>query len=105
MDEKFIGCKCKIATYQSKMDLVNLLININNQNNEAALQNFELLQEILYGKRKYTVFPRINSFERYDDDEFTSRYRLNKNQVNSLYDMLDGENDIVDLRFAVKRNY
>lgn len=79
------------------MDLVNLLNNLNNQNNETnenVLRNFYFLQENVYGKRKYTVFPRIDPFERFDEEEFRDRFRLNKDQVNALYNTIDGDNTL-----------
>lgn len=82
------------------MDVINLLNNINNQinvTNQMMLENFEFLERSIYGTRKHTVFPRVNPFDRYDDNEFCRRYRLSKEQVNQLYDMIDGENSLEPL--------
>lgn len=44
--------------------------------------------------RKYNVQNRIDPFEIYDDAEFTRRYRMSKEQVQSLYEMIDGQNTL-----------
>lgn len=76
------------------IELFNLL---NDQNNANTIENIRLLQELenVQMNRRYKVFPRIDPFSRFNDDEFRRRYRMNKQLVNQLFDMLDG-NDTLD---------
>lgn len=58
------------------------------------IRNFEFLEEVRDIKRKYKVLPRINPFQRFDDDEFKRRYRLSKEQVNHLFELIDDGNTL-----------
>lgn len=44
--------------------------------------------------RKYKVQSRIDPFEIYDDLEFQQRYRLSKQLVWTLYELIDGQNTL-----------
>lgn len=64
---------------------------------ETATQNlienqlaFEMIDAIV-PKRKYTVHDKLNPFKEYDERQFASRYRLTKDQVQNLYESLDGQ--------------
>lgn len=72
----------------------NICDDYNNILNEQMIQNFDFLEEFRNVKRKYTVLLRINPFHRFDDDEFKRRYRFSKEQVNRLYELIDGENTL-----------
>lgn len=66
---------------------------LNDQNNANMIQNIQFLQELrnLRMSRKYKVFPRIDPFLRFDDEEFKRRYRMSQQLFNQLFEMLDGE--------------
>lgn len=80
------------------MDEINNMFqmfdNQNNIMNENMFHNFELFEAMPNNNenrnRKYTVYPRIDPFIRYNDNDFRERYRLTKEQVNDLFDLLDG---------------
>lgn len=80
------------------MDEINNMFQLfNEQNNiinENVFQNFDLLERMNNNyenrNRKYTIFPRINAFIRFVDEDFRRRFRMSKEQVNVLFDLLDG---------------
>lgn len=69
-------------------DINDIAVN-NFFQNQVLLDNLILNAEI---KKKYTIRNRIDPFEEYDDDEF--RRRLSKEQVNNLYELIDGQNTL-----------
>lgn len=73
------------------MDEINNMFQLFNEN---VFQNFELLDRMNNNyeniNRKYTIYPRINPFIRFGDDDFRKRFRMSKEQVNVLFDLLDG---------------
>lgn len=71
-------------------DINDIAVN-NFFQNQVLLDNLILNAEI---KKKYTIRNRIDPFEEYDDDEFRRRYRLSKEQVNNLYELIDGQNTL-----------
>lgn len=71
-------------------DINDMAVN-NYIQNRVLLDNLILNAEI---RRKYTVRNRIDPFQEYDDDEFKRRYRLSKEQVNNLYELIDGRNTL-----------
>lgn len=67
--------------------------NIMNENMLLNIEQFEAIHgdnENENRNRKYIVYPRIDPFVRYNDNDFMDRYRLTKEQVNDLFDLLDG---------------
>lgn len=62
----------------------------NNIQNEQVFEVFDMINL----KRKYTVQERVDPFSKYDEAEFSRRYRLSKIQVRKLYDLLDGVNTL-----------
>lgn len=92
--------RVKHSLFSSKMDgeefeLHNLLNEIDNENN---LINIQIMEGMIYNnvpiRRKYHVRKRLNPMEDYDDDEFKRRYRFTKNQVQELYNLVDGQNTL-----------
>lgn len=65
---------------------------INNYFRNVDLLNLVDLVEM--PKRKYKVQNRIDPFEIYDDLEFKQRYRLSKQLVWRLYELIDGQNTL-----------
>lgn len=61
--------------------------NVNNLNN---INMIHFVEEVENPKRKYKVQKRIDPFEIYDEDEFKARYRLSKELVWKLYNLIDG---------------
>lgn len=71
----------------------------NQANFDNNIQNLEMLEvsNAMPTTRKYTVRKRIDPFTFYDNDEFKKRYRLTKDMVELLYNMIDGENTLEPL--------
>lgn len=78
------------------MDRTNGLFQLfneqNNMVNQFMLQNFDFLENINDENttRKYTVFPRVDPFIRYNDNDFRNRFRMSKECVHQLFNLLDG---------------
>lgn len=69
-------------------DLYEIIDNINNQNNLLILQYFRATVE--RRKRKYVVRKRLDPFLDFDDQEFERRFRFSKNQVENLFNLING---------------
>lgn len=63
----------------------------NNINNTQNMEMFNAVNIFIQRKRKYTVRQRIDPFTYYDEDEFKRRYRMSKNLVEMLYNLIDGQ--------------
>lgn len=57
-----------------------------------SVELFQMLEDVNFFKRNYTVRPRLDPFVEYDEREFERRYRLSKALVKKLYLLLDSEN-------------
>lgn len=84
-------------------ETIDLFNRFNDLNNANIIRHMQSLRELgnLRRNRKYKIFPRIDPFSRYDDNEFRSRYRMTKQVFNQLFEMLDGQNTLNPL----VRNY
>lgn len=80
------------------IDLNNLLNQINNENNSNNSFNIRLIEEVLneniHLRREYHIKERLNPFEKYDENEFRRRFRFTKNEVQQLYNSIDGDNTL-----------
>lgn len=78
-------------------EVMDFLRETANQNLIQNQLNFDMIEAIV-PKRKYTVHEKLDPFKTYDEKQFTSRYRLTKNQVINLYESLDGQRTLEPLQ-------
>lgn len=74
--------------------LNNLWGYFDNLNN---LSNWKLLNSLKRGvkhRKKYRVRERINPMIDYDRDEFKQRFRFYKDEVEYIYNLIDGSNTL-----------
>lgn len=80
------------------LEVLNLLNVMNNQNNVENLLNFHIIEQIMpeniHLRKTYRIKKRIHPFEDLDDNEFKRRFRFSKNEVHTLYDLIDGANTL-----------
>lgn len=80
------------------IELNNLLNQINNENNLNNLFNIRIIGEVLneniHLRRVYHIKERLNPFDKYDEHEFRRRFRFTKNEVQQLYNLIDGDNSL-----------
>lgn len=62
-----------------------------------AQEMFAMFDMFENTKRKYTVHERVDPFLKYDYSEFERRFRMSKQLVIHLYDLLDGRRTLEPL--------
>lgn len=87
---------------QEVLDFIEEINEMNLANNQN-IQDIILAHNALPMKRKYTVQTRIDPFQIYDEVEFKRRYRLTKAQVNTVYNLIDGDRTLESL--IVRENF
>lgn len=76
------------------LELNNLLNNINNYNN---LLNFKILNILRRGKNFPTrnrIRTRVDPMNEFNDRDFKNRFRFYKNEVQYIYNSIDGPNTL-----------
>lgn len=79
---------------EEDFELNNLLNNINNENNLLNLQFMEVLRRGNDFRRRNRIRRRIDPMMEYNSRDFKRRFRLYKDEVEYLYNLIDGANTL-----------
>lgn len=79
---------------EEDFELNNLINNINNENNLLNIQFMAVLRRGNNFRRRNRVQRRINPMVECNRREFKRRFRFHKNEVEHLYNLIDGRNTL-----------
>lgn len=71
-------------------DLLNDINNFDTQNNFFTRQQLDV-------GRKYRIRPRLNPIAYFDEEEFERRFRFSKNEVEEIYNLINGQQTLEPL--------
>lgn len=79
---------------EEDLEINNLLNNINNYNNLLNLQILEILERGNSFPKKNRVRRRNDPMIEFNNRDFKNRFRFYKNEVNNIYELIDGSNTL-----------
>lgn len=79
---------------EEDFELNNLINNINNESNSLNIQVLAILRHGDAFRRRNQVRRRINPMVEYSRREFKRRFRFYKDEVEQLYNLIDGQNTL-----------